>query len=189
MTRNRFDPISIPGAFSAGECQHIINYGNSLRLEEGKAYFPFDEVVQRVDHNIRKCKSVVLPRNEDTAWISERASRVIAAANTLLEFELSDKIPVEMMFVKYEVGDHFGAHMDNLGKVSIRKVSSSFQLSDPATYSGGELTVLNCSNPVQSRDRGVGTVFPSFMLHKVRAVTQGTRYALIVWAFGDKHFR
>jgi PKHD-type hydroxylase len=35
------------------------------------------------------------------------------------------------------------------------------------------------------RPRGSIVVFPSFMWHRVKPVTKGTRYSLVLWNIGD----
>jgi predicted 2-oxoglutarate/Fe(II)-dependent dioxygenase YbiX len=60
-------------------------------------------------------------------------------------------------------------------------------------YGGGELE-LNIANPTNKNKnniitlsdvpRGTVIVFPSFMWHRVKPVTSGTRYSLVVWNLG-----
>ena len=191
MTRYPFDPVLIEDLLTPQECQDVIAYGESLGLADGDAYFPREEPSQRVDLNVRVAQSVMLPHNEDTAWLVERINAAIAEINKTFEFDLSKRIPVELMFCKYPVGGHFGVHLDNMGAVSARKLSCSIQLSQSADYEGGELVVFGSPNARDGESRAIGgmTGFPSFVMHKVRKVTQGTRYCLVVWAFGNRHFR
>ena len=56
-------------------------------------------------------------------------------------------------------------------------------LSKPDEYRGGELEMLP-GNVVQV-DQGMMIVFPSFLLHQVHPVTQGTRRVLVGWIHGS----
>ncbi len=189
MTRYQFDPVTIKDLLSPEECDRVIAYGKSLGLEDGKAYFPREGEVQRVDKNIRNCQCNVLPHNDDTKWLVDRVNKAIALMNSEFQFDLSDTIPVEMMFVEYPRGGKFGLHVDNMAAVSCRKVSSSIQLSRSEDYEGGDLVVVGSPQMSESRDYGCMTGFPAFMPHKVRRVDSGIRYCLVVWAFGDRHFK
>jgi PKHD-type hydroxylase len=68
-----------------------------------------------------------------------------------------------------------------------RKLSAVIQLSDPSTYSGGNLELLECNeypNSDDIRQQGSIIFFPSFVYHKANPVTSGIRYSLAVWFEG-----
>jgi PKHD-type hydroxylase len=68
-----------------------------------------------------------------------------------------------------------------------RKLSVVLQLSDPSEYEGGDLEIMNCSEPTQvKKEKGLVTAFPSFMLHRVTPVTKGIRRTLVVWLTGPR---
>ena len=66
-------------------------------------------------------------------------------------------------------------------------------LSDPKEYKGGDLIfksldkvkniLVEHTNP-EFRVKGTTCMFPSFEIHKVSPVTQGTRYSLVLWFYG-----
>lgn len=67
-----------------------------------------------------------------------------------------------------------------------RKLSLTLQLSDPASYDGGDL-FLHANpvmDPAKARARGASIVFPSFLTHGVNPVTRGVRHALVAWIEG-----
>jgi PKHD-type hydroxylase len=76
--------------------------------------------------------------------------------------------------------------------VKIRKLSVTCSLSDPKDYKGGELEFQfrNRDDPTPTRPcleilpRGSIVVFPSFVWHRVKPVTEGTRYSLVIWNLG-----
>jgi len=83
---------------------------------------------------------------------------------------------------------------DNLNRHNkIRKLSITISLSDPKDYEGGELEFdfRNSRNgkPVLKKcteilPKGSLVVFPSFIYHRVRPVTKGTRLSLVIWNLG-----
>jgi len=79
----------------------------------------------------------------------------------------------------------------------IRKLSMTCQLTDGSEYKGGELEFDFRQYSPQMRDeaqhlrkateilpKGSIIVFPSFLWHRVKPVTQGVRYSLVVWHLG-----
>jgi PKHD-type hydroxylase len=70
-----------------------------------------------------------------------------------------------------------------------RKLSAVIQLSDPNTYTGGNLNLFDCSEypPIEDiRQQGTITFFPSFIFHAAQPVTSGIRYSLAIWFEGPK---
>jgi hypothetical protein len=81
--------------------------------------------------------------------------------------------------------------------VRIRKLSMTCQLTDGSEYTGGELEFDFRNYDPHMRDeakhlrrakeilpKGSIIVFPSFVWHRVKPVTSGTRYSLVVWHLG-----
>jgi len=71
------------------------------------------------------------------------------------------------------------------------------QLTDGSEYKGGELEfdLRNYDPPMRDESKhliqckqilpkGSIIVFPSFMWHRVKPVTKGTRYSLVMWTLG-----
>jgi len=92
----------------------------------------------------------------------------------------------------YEAGGaggdgHYDWHVDiGPGPYSLRKLSMSVQLSDPADYDGGELEFM-ASAESGIRTRGSLIVFPSFLQHRVTPVTRGIRASMVSWIAGPPY--
>lgn len=88
-------------------------------------------------------------------------------------FELNDL--AECYFARYEEGDHYEAlHTDcQAGFDHQRKLSFSLLLN--TDYEGGE---FGTHNEQVVKHPGRLIVFPSYVLHSVRPVTKGVRYAI-----------
>ena len=82
-------------------------------------------------------------------------------------------------------------HKNYRGKV--RKLSLTINLTDPSTYKGGRMQFefpkiakkAEVGECLSARAQGSVIVFPSFVLHRVTPVTEGTRYSLVAWFLGE----
>jgi PKHD-type hydroxylase len=74
----------------------------------------------------------------------------------------------------------------------VRKLSISVQLSDCSEYEGGELEFQprDVQDPnhtiacTEAQTKGSIIIFPSYVWHRVKPVTKGTRYSLVIWNLG-----
>ena len=110
-------------------------------------------------------------------------------------------------FTKYKLNQYYDWHCDSWDKPydrpgapdhgCIRKLSMTCQLTDGSEYKGGELEFDFRNYDPHMRDeskhriqckeilpKGSIIVFPSFVWHRVKPVTSGTRYSLVVWHLG-----
>jgi PKHD-type hydroxylase len=121
-------------------------------------------------------------------WLYERLQQAIIRGNEKYwNFDLHT-MPEHIQYTEYqEGGGHYDWHMD-MGHqyLSMRKVSITMQLSHPDEYEGGDLQFMR-SQWVENAPRNFGSVivFPSYMLHRVTAVTKGTRKSLVLWSGGS----
>ena len=79
----------------------------------------------------------------------------------------------------------------------IRKLSVTVSLTDPKKYQGGELEFdLRNQDPERARNtklcteilpKGSIVVFPSFVWHRVKPITKGVRYSLVIWNLGKPY--
>ena len=75
----------------------------------------------------------------------------------------------------------------------MRKISVTVCLNDFSEYEGGQLELATDERPDWPRKshdlrnietKGTIVVFPSFVWHRVKPVTSGTRYSLVIWNDG-----
>jgi PKHD-type hydroxylase len=93
------------------------------------------------------------------------------------------------MFNRYEVGAHFGSHVDNAIRLmpgtglKIRTdISATLFLAEPADYDGGELLIEDTYGAHSVKlPAGDMVLYPSTSLHKVTPVTRGVRIASFFW--------
>jgi PKHD-type hydroxylase len=111
------------------------------------------------------------------------------------------------LFSRYEPGMSYGTHVDNavMGDMAVSgaavgnaaagnaamgndggrmrsDVSLTLFLSDPATYTGGELVIESTQGEQAFKlPAGAMIIYPSSTLHRVEPVTQGVRLAAVTW--------
>lgn len=165
--------------FTPEEAQAIINIGNDCGLMHGRTGAGHDK-------KTRDSMVSFLYPNDFTMWIFEKLAGIAAEANSkFFHFDLHGFFQ-GLQFTKYEApGSHYSWHQDMGNGVGNRKLSLSVQLSQPDDYEGGELQLLSGDNPFTVEPSfGRVSLFPSWMLHRVKPVSEGTRYSLVGWISG-----
>ena len=122
----------------------------------------------------------------DNTWVFKKLGDVGAKLNAqYYRFELTG-FGEALQLTNYDQAEHgmYGWHQDYGGNIS-RKLSLVLQLTDPSEYEGGNLQVLTGQEPMTVRkQKGLIAAFPSYIVHQVTPVTQGTRQSLVSWISG-----
>lgn len=94
----------------------------------------------------------------------------------------------ECYFARYEVGDHYDKlHIDSLPEEITRKISFSLFLNND--FEGGDFEMLGENlvyEHLNTTRKGKLCVFPSFLPHRVTAVTSGIRYVIFGFLLGPR---
>ena len=69
----------------------------------------------------------------------------------------------------------------------VRKISMTCLLSDPSTFTGGDLEFME-KNKMPALKQGQAIFFASFITHRVSPVKKGIRRSLVMW-FGGQPFK
>jgi PKHD-type hydroxylase len=107
--------------------------------------------------------------------------------NGLLQAALLPAAMTQVLFNRYDVGMQYGPHVDaavmgGMGGAVRSDVAITLFLSDPRTYSGGELVVRSLGMGGEFKlEAGSAIAYPANSLHHVAPVSQGTRHAAIIW--------
>ena len=201
-------------ALSPRLCDDIIEYGKhhqSQMAVTGSATNKQKLNKKDIKNIQKKRKSNIVWMND--TWIYREIHPYIHEANRLAGWNFDWDKSESCQFTKYGVGQYYGWHCDSHDEPyyrpqnadgtypddhgRMRKLSVTISLSDPNDYVGGNLefdfrnsmdvewkkgkTTKEC---VEIRPRGSIIVFPSFVWHRVKPVTKGTRYSLVIWNIG-----
>lgn len=175
--------------FSSDECEKIIALAEENILLEAQVN-DVSAGGKESKKEVRKTEVATLDWNEDTEWIYERLRSALQnVALPYWPFEINGVQPLQAL--KYYDGGHYDEHID-LGPydAATRKISCSMQLSPLSEYEGGELSLFaNSEWNTSTKEQGAVIMFPSYILHQVKPVSSGVRWALVAWFCGETHFR
>jgi len=179
-SNNQFCSILHAQFFDNKQCDAIVN-----NLVE-ELWLQGETVGGGINKKVRNVEQQVLPIN-DKGWPLTRILELAQQANNArFKFQLSGFLDIDApMVMKYGKGGHYDWHTDLGNKVCHRKLSFSLQLSDPKDYEGGDIEWIGSNVDKEAiRQKGVITVYPSFLPHRITKVTKGTRYAIVGWIHG-----
>jgi PKHD-type hydroxylase len=151
-------------------------------------------------------KNLKRKRNSDLVWLNENwiyreLHPYIHKANKNAGWNFEWDGSENCQFTKYKLNQYYDWHCDSWDKPyedgKIRKLSMTCQLTDGSEYEGGELEFDFRNYEPHMRDeskhriqckeilpKGSIIVFPSFIWHRVKPVTKGVRYSLVMWNLG-----
>ena len=190
-------------------CDELIKYGISQQEQlalTGNQFIKIDKGKNLSNEDLKDLKK---KRDSNIVWLSERwiykeIQPFIHQANRLAGWNFDWDFSESCQFTKYKLNQFYDWHCDSWENVydnkdnkdthgKIRKLSVTCSLSAPEDYEGGELefdfrnmdpdkpTVRKCA---EIKQRGSIVVFPSHVWHRVKPVTKGTRYSLVIWNLG-----
>lgn len=199
--RSRFDPRTVAPQTHKGQTGLHLDWVTCAQRLGGDACdeliavgrsYPHDRptvVGQDVLHNHRVGIVHMLPRNSRTLAVYELLWRVAEDA-TKFHYRLSIRGISRMPhYVEYHGGrGHFDWHNDysHESDEAPRKLTVIIQLSAPEDYEGGNLEVFGAIPTILPRLRGTIICLPSFVPHRVTAVTAGVRRIIVAWIAGPR---
>ena len=185
-------------------CDDIIEYGKSQQEQIALTGDYDPEKVSEDD-----IKDVSKKRKSNVVWMSDRwiyneIHPYINLANKNAGWNFEWDHSEACQFTKYGKEQFYDWHCDSWDKPynkpddpsrhgKIRKLSCTVSLSDETEYEGGDFefdfrnTDSGSNQPrlcKEIRPKGSVVVFPSFVWHRVKPVTSGTRYSLVIWNLG-----
>jgi PKHD-type hydroxylase len=169
----------VPNFLSPEECKRITNSVLRYPPSEGEV----GGQAQAVNPGIRESNVWVVFPDQSSDWLYSRLEMAIEKLNERYQFDLLGFYEGAQV-ARYAPGGHYDWHMDlGAGIYSARKLSVSVQLTAEQEYDGGELEFQLMDEP-EPRTQGTLIAFPSFLAHRVRPVTRGERFSLVVWITG-----
>jgi len=190
-------------------CDELIKYGKSQQEQLALTGGQTDKVNKGKPLDDKDIIDLKKKRDSNIVWLNDRwiykeIQPFIHQANRLAGWNFDWDFSESCQFTKYKLNQFYDWHCDSwesayankdnpdtFGK--IRKLSVTCSLSSPEDYEGGELefdfrnmdpdkqSVRKCA---EIKPRGSIVVFPSHVWHRVKPVTKGTRYSLVIWNLG-----
>ena len=174
--------------FSPEQCQDIINAGHAEKPQ-----------VAQVGTSKPDGKVDTKKRTTTISWIPftklpqmyQSVEQTLHNINTN-HFGFQDvKITEPAQFTEYPKGGFYDWHMDldvsGVNSPPVRKISMTILLSDPSTFTGGQLEFME-KNKFPDLIQGQAIFFASFIRHRVAPVKKGIRRSLVMW-FGGTPFK
>jgi PKHD-type hydroxylase len=126
---------------------------------------------------------------EDDPLAQDLGTTILDALRTNPTF-VSAALPLRVfppLFNRYDEGMGFGPHVDNAIRFSQAAryrtdISVTLFLSEPESYDGGELVILDafCEREIKL-PAGHMVIYPATTLHHVKPITRGSRWASFFW--------
>jgi PKHD-type hydroxylase len=184
-------------------CDDIITYGNSKK----EKIATIGRLTEN-DLNENSIKDLKKQRDSSVTWLTDlwiwnEIFPYIETANKKAGWNFQLEHPEDFQFTKYKLNQFYDWHCDSWDEPysdpknkttygRIRKLSVSVCLNDGSEYKGGELE-FKPLHPNEQKihvcdqilSKGSLVVFPSFVPHRVKPVTEGERYSLVMWNLGN----
>tara|TARA_R110002020_G_scaffold221438_1_gene429465 strand:+ start:1568 stop:2176 length:609 start_codon:yes stop_codon:yes gene_type:complete len=188
------------GALTPRFCKEIIDFAKSKKEVLGRT-----GNIEDKNLNKKQIKNIQKDRDSNVCWMDDRwiyreILPYVKEANINAGWNFQWDQSENCQFTIYKKNQYYDWHCDSWDKPyakgpskgKIRKLSVTCSLSDPEDYKGGELefhksTVKKNKKMICSEiaEKGSIVVFPSFVYHRVKPVTKGVRYSLVVWNLGN----
>ena len=193
-------------------CDKLIKFGNAkkeqLAITGGINTKKEKPITSEEDLKEEELKDLKQKRDSNIVWLDERwlykhIHHYVRVANYNSGWNFQWDVSENAQFTKYKLNQFYDWHCDswkepyskeNFLKGKIRKLSITCSLSDPTDYKGGEFQ-FRFQNDTDGNfvdqtcheimPKGSIVVFPSFIYHRVKPVTEGTRYSLVMWNCGN----
>jgi len=174
------------GGFTEQELNWLQQQAKNAKTKARVGGDPDEEKLNK----IRRSNVDWLYKNNETAWLFEKLSHIVSSLNTqFYKYDLTG-FGEGLQLTDYQSTNEgmYNWHQDygSEGGPS-RKLSLTLQLTDPSEYEGGNLQIMTYGQPINvHKQRGLVTLFPSFTVHQVTPVTQGSRQSLVAWITGPE---
>jgi len=176
--------------FTPAQCQDIIKMGHQQQAQKA-----------RVGHNEKKGgKYDTKLRTTTIGWIpfKEMPEMYTIIERTMKQVNGNHfgfegmQLTEFAQFTEYPKGGFYDWHIDadvHCGaEPPVRKISMTILLSDPSTFTGGDLEFMTKGQKPPQLLQGQAIFFCSFIRHRVNKVKKGVRRSLVQW-FGGPPFK
>jgi len=207
---------SVAGVFNKDEMNAILQF---TKLNRKLYTDTTVGEVEKVDGKYRRTKKIIVPPKQGViSMIYNRLEKVAKVLNQRYwRFRLGNssslsllsppssppssfssssscRLHEHMQFLLYSSNENgfYDWHLDRglSGSSSLRKLSMTVQLTEASDYNGGYLDIMTGRNHTSMpKTKGVVSIFPSYMLHRVSPVTNGERESIVLWFTGCEGYQ
>lgn len=162
--------VSYKQFLSKDQCKYFIGQAHLKGFEEAgiKTYRNTYELI----HKVRRSLVATLPTNQKVNSIFKPLLKEYGVKN----------LPKDFQIIKYRRGDFFKKHTDSGDGTNKRYKTLIIQLSNSNEYKGASVEIFHENiKSTLSTEAGSGVLFDSSLIHEVNELTDGVRYALVMW--------
>ncbi|HWE97096.1 MAG TPA: 2OG-Fe(II) oxygenase [Tepidisphaeraceae bacterium] len=187
-----FAPVLfVPFVFERDFCRHLISVYESNGGQDLGALGEVDGKTVRVhDRNIKSRLDYTIVDQPTIAAVQSRLiRRVVPAIKGAFQFEATRIERHIIARYNAEEGGHFSPHRDDTTKGSAhRRFAITINLNSDE-YEGGDLRFPEFGYRTYRGNTGAAIVFSCSLLHEVRPVTRGRRYAFLPFLYDEQAAR
>lgn len=186
-SRGQAPVLFIPRVFDTALCEGLIaHFEETGGTPSGTAYIEGGKGLWKPDPSVKMRRDVYL---EGGPWVDKvkdaLVRRVLPEIQRCFNFQVTQHEVFKL--IRYDAGaGYFRAHRDNESRdTRHRRFAMTLNLNTGA-YEGGALRFPEFGPDLYVPERGDAVIFSCSLLHEVTPVTQGSRYGLLGFFFGEK---
>ena len=178
--------LFIPRVLDAALCDGLISHFEETGgTPSGTAYIEGDKALWKPDPSVKMRRDVYL---ESGPWLEQvrdaLVRRVLPEIQRCFNFQVTQHEVFKLIRYDADAG-YFHAHRDNESRdTAHRRFAMTLNLNTGA-YEGGALRFPEFGPDLYVPERGAAVIFSCSLLHEVTPVTQGSRYGLLGFFFGE----
>jgi predicted 2-oxoglutarate/Fe(II)-dependent dioxygenase YbiX len=171
-----YGQMFVPNVFTTQECQYII--AEAKNLEDASKGFS-DLSISNPNFLYQNFKTDFL-----SEIITKKLANFVDTFNRKYFNFIIDEIS-DFRVIALRQNEKIEEHVDLTGSVenSSRKITIIVNLSHENIFRGGNIQLKNLFDKVPNKTGGI-VIFPSYIPYKIEEVVQGTKFMLILWAYG-----
>ena len=181
--------ITTEPIFTPQQCQMVIDAGHAEKPEPAKV----GSRERGGTHDTKKRVTTIswIPFKKMPEMYQQIEATMIRTNGNHFGFD-GMRLTEPAQFTEYPKGGFYDWHMDSdthfKHEPTVRKISMTLLLSDPAEFKGGELQFMDKGKAIDNLKQGQAIFFASFLRHRVAPVKKGIRRSLVMW-FGGPPIR
>jgi peroxiredoxin/predicted 2-oxoglutarate/Fe(II)-dependent dioxygenase YbiX len=180
--------LAIPDVLSPADCRMLMELWERENIETGVATEESGVGGQEIDHTYKNRRDHQIVDEAVIRLVNDRlARRIVPEVRKAFNYEISRF--EHLRIGAYDAGaGYFRAHRDNTKLATVhRKFALTLCLNDD--YEGGFLNFPEYGKQLYRPLAGGAVVFSTSLLHEVTDITEGRRFTLITFFFGEQEYQ